>query len=194
MPWKPLPTTNLVKKRMFKKIRIISLLLISLTLVTPMLLLAQVYKHVDEEGNVTYSDEPQKKGDQPISLPEPTTIKIAPAPKSSTNSEGRKKAPPKKSIKYDSVEIVSPNNDEAIRSNSGDITIQISSSPELQTNHLYAVYVDGAKMLASAAPTVNLTNLDRGSHTATVQIQDENEQTLATSSPITFHLLRASVH
>jgi hypothetical protein len=178
---------------MNKKIRFISQLLATLILASnASLLSAQVYKHVDEEGNVTYSDEPQKKGDQPISLPEPTTIKIAPAPKLSTSS-GSKKSTKEKTIKYDAVEIVSPTNDEAIRSNSGDITIQISSSPALQGNHLYSVFVDGAKAQQSAASSVTLINLNRGSHTAVIRIQDENEQTLATSAPITFHVLRASV-
>ena len=141
---------------------------------------------------MTYSDAPTTKSDKPISLPEPTTIKIAPAPKSSS-SEGRKKPAQEKKVSYESVEIVSPANDEAIRSNSGDITIQISSSPALQGNHLYVVLVNGNKLQETAAGTVILTNLDRGSHTAVVEIQDEQEQTLATSSPITFHLLRASV-
>ncbi|WP_455212214.1 DUF4124 domain-containing protein [Kaarinaea lacus] len=177
---------------MRKYIRNISLLLAIITLaVNASLLSAQVYKQVDEEGNVTYSDAPQKKGDQPISLPEPTTIKITPAPKSST-SEGSNKPKQSKTVKYDSVEIVTPANDEAIRSNSGDITIQISSSPALHKNHLYAVLVDGSKVQETAAASVTLTNLDRGSHTILIQVQDEQEQTLASSSPITFHLLRAS--
>ena len=179
---------------MRKKIKTISQLLTLLILTTAATLIhAQVYKQVDEEGNVTYSDAPQKKGDQPISLPEPTTIKITPAPKSSTSS-GSKKSTKEKTVKYDAVEIVSPTNDEAIRSNSGDITIQISSSPALQGNHLYSVFVDGAKAQQSAAPSVALTNLNRGSHTAIIRIQDENGQTLATSAPITFHVLRASVN
>lgn len=178
---------------MRKIIRNISLLISTITLtINATLLSAQVYKHVDEEGNVTYSDAPQKKGDKPVSLPEPTTIKIQPAPKLSIG-EGDVKPVQDKSINYDSVEIVSPANDESIRSNSGDITIQISSSPALQRNHLYVVLIDGNKAQESAAGSVTLTNLDRGSHTVLIQIQDENEKTLATSSPITFHLLRASV-
>jgi len=81
---------------MRKKTLNISLLLAAFSLsLNASLLSAQVYKQVDEEGNVTYSDAPQQKGDQPISLPEPTTIKIAPAPKSST-SEGRRKTTFKK--------------------------------------------------------------------------------------------------
>lgn len=169
-----------------------SFLTIILLISTSTVVFAAVYKHVDEEGNVTYADEPQKKGDKPISLPEPTTIKITPAPKSSTSSEG-KSASEKKTVSYESVEITNPANDQAIRSNSGDITIQINSSPPLQGNDLYGVFLDGAKIQESAAPSVTLTNLDRGSHTAVVHILDENGQTLVTSSPITFHLLRASV-
>jgi hypothetical protein len=179
---------------MRKNIRNISQLITAIALASNVTLLsAQVYKHVDEAGNVTYSDAPQKKGDQPISLPEPTTIKIPPTPKSSS-SEGSRKAATAKTIKYDSVAIVTPANDESIRSNSGDVTVQFTSSPPLQGSHLYVVFVDGAKKQESAATSVNLTNLDRGSHTAIVHIQDEKEQTLATSAPVTFHLLRQSVH
>ena len=178
---------------MKKYFHIISLLIVSLGLGLVVLpLTAAVYKNVDEAGNVTYSDEPQKKGDQPVSLPEPTVVEIAPAPKSSTSSEGQRKPAQEKAVKYDSVEIVSPANDETIRSNSGDITVQVSSSPALQGSHLYVIMMDGAKVHESAASSVTLTNVDRGSHTVVAHIQDEKEQFLASSNPITFHLLRAS--
>ena len=178
-----------------RKLFIIISLLISTAgiLINPTRSTAEVYKHVDDKGNVTYSDAPQKKGDQPISLPEPTTIKITPAPKSGT-SASHKKPPSQKAFEYDSVAIISPNNDEAIRSNSGDITIQISSSPSLQTGHLYAVIVDGAKKLDSAAASVTLTNLDRGTHTAKIEIHNDQGQTIASSAPVSFHILRQSVH
>lgn len=178
---------------MKKDAHIITLLAASLGLALFVLpLTAAVYKNVDEAGNVTYSDEPQKKGDQPVSLPEPTVVEIAPAPKSSTSSEGQRKSTQEKAVKYDAVEIISPANDETIRSNSGDITLQISSSPALQGNHLYVIIMDGAKVHESAAASVTLTNVDRGSHTVVAHVQDDKEQFLASSNPITFHLQRAS--
>lgn len=180
---------------MRKKFQSISHLLVTLTVIIHSgVLTAQVYKQVDEKGNVTYSDAPQKKGDQPISLPEPTTIKITPPPKSATGEgDESSKAIQNQSVKYESVQIVTPANDAAIRSNSGDITLKINSTPALKANHLYAVFLDGTKVQESAAASVTLNNLNRGSHTVIVHIYDENEQTLATSSPITFHLLRASI-
>lgn len=152
---------------------------------------AEVYKHVDEKGNVSYSDVPQKKGDAPISLPEPTTYKSDRAPKSSTG-EGRKKPAPK-IVQYDSVVIAAPENGATIRSNTGDIAVQISSTPALQSSNVYVVFLDGNKIQESPAASVTLTNVDRGSHTISVQIHDDKAQVLANSEPVTIHLFRQSV-
>jgi len=152
---------------------------------------AQVYKHVDEKGNITYSDVPQKKGDKPISLPEPTTYKPD-APKSSIDNDKNKSAIPK-TIQYELVAITSPANDATVRSNSGDISVQISSNPALQGDSVYVVFLDGSEIQRSSAASLTLTNVDRGSHTVSVEIQDSNDQVLVASEPVTFHLFRHSV-
>ena len=159
------------------------------TLVTSAPLFADVYKHVDEQGNITYSDVPQKKGDKPISMPEPMTYQPLNTPKSSSGV-GAKKTTKPKTIQYDSVAIATPVNEETIRSNSGDITVQISSTPALQANNTYVVYLDGNKIQESPAATLTLTNVDRGSHTISVQIQDDKAQILASSEAVTFYLQR----
>jgi hypothetical protein len=164
--------------------------LLSPLVTTP--LLAAVYKHVDEKGNVTFSDAPQKKGDKPISLPEPSTYKPDTAPRMSTGEEN-KKTPAPKTVQYDSVVINTPENDAAIRSNSGDITVAFSSNPELQGNNQYVVFLDGSKIQESSDNSVTLTNLDRGSHSVLVQIQGDDGEVLSASQPVTFHLLRQSV-
>ena len=154
-------------------------------------LFAAVYKQVDEQGNISYSDVPQKKDDQPISMPEPMTFTSKPAPKSSGDGEGnQKRKSDQQSEKYDSVAINSPNNDETIRSNNGDVTVQISSTPGLQNNHLFVLFMDGNKVQESAATSVQLTNLERGTHTLTAEIQDDQSNTLASSPPVSFHLQR----
>ena len=115
-----------------------------------------------------------------------------PATQSSSSSETEKK-PAEKPVEYQSFTIMSPANDEAVRSNSGDVTIQLSLLPELQKKHYIIVILDGAKVHEGSSTSVTLTNLDRGTHTISAQVQDARENTLLASDPITFHLQRAAV-
>ncbi|WP_455204981.1 DUF4124 domain-containing protein [Kaarinaea lacus] len=153
---------------------------------------AAVYKHVDEQGNVSYSDVPSKKDEKPVKVEEPMTFTPDPATRSSSSSETEKK-PAEKPVEYQSLSIISPANDAAVRSNSGDVTIQLSLAPELQRKHYIIVILDGAKVHEGSSTSVTLTNLDRGTHTISAQVQDAREKTLLASDPISFHLQRAAV-
>jgi hypothetical protein len=159
---------------------------------------AAVYKSVDKDGNVIYSDVPEKKDQKPIKVEEPMTFESQPARRTTAESrsesgeESGRKAKPAPTD-YESLAITQPGPDQAIRSNSGDITVQVSASPVLQKDHVYVIYVDGSKVHEGTANSVNLTNQSRGSHTISAEVRDEQGNVLISSGSMTFHLLRHSV-
>lgn len=161
------------------------ILLLILYLFAIPVLAADVYRSVDENGNVIYTDKPTPDAEkiriddiQTIEGPDVKPFKYTPA-KSDTG--------PTYNIK-----ITSPENDAAIRSNNGDISIVASVSPGLSVGQQLILYMDGS-VAATGGPKFDLTNVDRGTHTATVALQSKDGEEIQRSSPVSFTVLRASV-
>ncbi|WP_455220950.1 DUF4124 domain-containing protein [Kaarinaea lacus] len=161
---------------------------------------AAVYKWVDDEGNaIKYSDVPQKAGDKPIDVPPPAMEFESKTPASIPEF----KPPPSSSEKapsderkivtaYSAVTIMNIRDDEGIRANGGIFSIKLASQPPLDaaSGDRYVVMIDGAAHQSSDSTEFQLENLVRGTHTISVQVQNENGSVLASSSPITMHVLR----
>jgi hypothetical protein len=172
---------------------ILMALLLSLTAATAQ---AEVYKHVDEDGNVSYADHPQHPGDKPINVPPPAmTFDSKPPKPTSSSTPAKPKAESKPDVTYQMLKITSPANDQAIRANGGSFPITVASRPGLNQaeSHRFVVMIDGTKHQESASPPITLTNVDRGTHTISVQIQDNKGNVLASSNSVTVHVLRASI-
>jgi len=162
---------------------------------------AAVYKWVDEEGNVTkYSDVPQKAGDKPINVPPPamefqsnTPSSVPefkpPTPTTDKTPSNREEA---SATAYSAVTIMNIQDDQGIRANGGVFSIQLASQPPLNaaSGDRYVVLIDGATYQSSDTAEFQLENLIRGTHTISVQIQDQKGSVLTSSNPITMHVLR----
>lgn len=151
---------------------------------------AEVYKRVNPDGSVEFSDVPDKTGEKPVTLPPPSTYKPPKQPLSLTMPDQTKKAPTP--IGYESLSINHPENDTTIRENTGNISVKIASEPALQPGHSFVLLMDGNKVGEGRAASFQLTNLPRGSHTLSVQIKDGEGNTLIQSGAVTFHLMRFS--
>ena len=148
---------------------------------------AAVYKWVDAQGDVHYSDVRPNKDAEELKLPEPTTYK--PVNSRSTSSSGS--LPEKSGSIYRALNITKPKNDATIRSNRGEVQVQLEVLPTLVPSHKIRIYLDGEEVTAGLKSTsVMLKNVDRGSHQLQAQIYDVNNQLRISSGPVTFHLKR----
>lgn len=150
--------------------------------------LAEIYRYRAPDGTVVFSDRPR---------PGSTRIEVGPnltVPATPVEQEPSKPpAPP--TATYESLEIVSPVNDETIRDNAGNVTVGIESRPILQSKqgHRLVVLMDGSPIgPPTTAMQIPLENIDRGSHTLQAIIVDANGQPLIRSGVLTFHLRRHS--
>lgn len=161
---------------------------------------AAVYKWVDDEGNVIkYSDVPQKAGDKPINVPPPamefdsktpaSVPEFKPPPSSTDNTRNEERKPV---TAYSAVTIMNIRDDEGVRANGGIFSIKLASQPPLDAaaGDRYVVMIDGAAFQSSDSAEFQLENLVRGTHTISVQVQNQSGSVLASSSPITMHVLR----
>ncbi|WP_455365318.1 hypothetical protein [Kaarinaea lacus] len=175
---------------------ILLILLLSLSFVVH----AAVYKHVDDEGNVIkYSDMPQKPGDKPINVPPPAMEFKSTTPPASTvfqpdtkSSKQTEKEERKPVTAYVAVTIMNMQDDQGIRANGGIFPIKLASQPALdaEAGHRYAVVIDNEPHQTSDKASFELQNLLRGTHSIQAQVKDRDGSVLASSSPITIHILR----
>ncbi|MDY6816486.1 MAG: DUF4124 domain-containing protein [Pseudomonadota bacterium] len=153
--------------------------------------LGEVYRHVDAQGNVTFSDEPIEGGETvdvkpvtTVTLPKPQTVRETDKLREEVKREG--------SV-YESVSFVQPQNEQAFYSGSGDVRFEVTSTPGLQAGHKYEVTLDGQPVAQTSSGSVVVNNVFRGTHEARVHIVDENGVQVKTGSPITFTVHRPSV-
>ena len=166
---------------------------------------SRIYKSVDAEGNAIFTDIPpsndEKKAE--VELGEINEFPTTRQPKAGAQETRRTRVadsgeneedvgPPT----YDSLQVTSPKYDLSIRENSGNISISVSLSPELSSQHGHALEIlMDDQVLASADRTfVDLENVDRGTRTVIARVIDEQGGTLITSEPVSFHMLRSSVN
>ena len=155
---------------------------------------AKVYKWVLEDGTVIFSDRPQDEKAEEVEL-RPTQTYTAPtytAPTPTRNSgEGAGTAPAgddKPFTGYKKFDIVSPAHDAVIRENTGAVTVSLQLDPVLQSGHQIEVKLDGKVLGKGASPSVALNGVPRGTHSLEAIIKDESGRTVATASPVLFHL------
>ncbi|EGR0304068.1 DUF4124 domain-containing protein [Vibrio alginolyticus] len=163
---------------------------------------AQVaYTWVDENGVVHFSDTPNK-GAKAIALP--NLEASAPAPEvESTESLAPQTTPPTASQNKPEkttdqplplqLSMLTPKHNETIRSNRGIINIQLETNRKLGIGEQLQLLLDGKPYGAPQNHIVwQLNNIDRGTHTLAVHAK-RSGKLIASTSPITVHLHRASV-
>ena len=121
---------------------------------------AAVYRWIDSDGTVTYSDRPQP-GSERLKLtplqtysPAPVPTDVAPAPKKSREVED-----------YEEFAILAPRNDATFRNNGGNIDVQLKLEPTLRGTHAVGILLND-RTVGEPGSTMSLTlsNLDRGTH------------------------------
>ena len=163
------------------------LLLISILMVLGSAATAEtVYRTVDENGNTIYSDQPSPDAEeihvedaQSINLPSAGPFVYTPLKKEQGGP-------------YTAITITSPENDAAIRDNTGNIRISVSVEPGLNPGRgdQIAIYMDGKQVAAGSSPQFDLENIDRGTHILNAGIIDAKGKVLISSPPVSFTLLR----
>lgn len=175
--------------------KIIQLLALYLCLIfSSSTVLAQMYKWVDKDGNISYSDQPPYKGAEQLDAPALTTMQPTAIPKKTKASDTSDKEKEEEApTVYSYLKITSPQNDMTIRDNSGNFSVSIGIKPALNTDqgHTLSLSLSGKVVKSKLSSTsINLTNIDRGTHKLSVSIKDKTGKTLRKSKPTTVHLYR----
>jgi hypothetical protein len=168
------------------------ILLTSITLALSAPVSAEIYRQVDAQGNVTYTDEPSGQSPaEPVDV-KPTTTITLPKPAAVREPEQLREKVKKEGSAYSDVRFTAPQDEKAFWSGSGDVSFQVTSSPGLKNGHKYEVTVDGQPVGQTASGTVSVRNIYRGTHQAGVSIVDSSGVTIKTGDTISFTIHRPS--
>ena len=154
---------------------------------------AQIYKSVDANGVVTFSDTPPKDSQTKVEQIEtPATVNAMQAtpiaPADSEERDGNE-------VGIDRViGIVSPTDNATIPMGAGIFDVAVDTTPELGDSESVELYLDEEKVgEAQTELTWTLNYVIRGAHKLEAKWVTEDGAILATSEPITVFVLRPSI-
>jgi len=152
---------------------------------------AEVYKSINADGDVVYSDTPTQ-GAERLKMPALPTYTPPPVAAPSFTP----KPAPEKSDYYKSFAFVSPTNEETIRNNLGILNIQVSLSPALlgRLRHRVQFFLNGEPYGTPVGNTsLTISNLDRGEYTLSATVVDTDGNTLISTGDIVVYMKRHSI-
>ncbi|MCC5865728.1 MAG: DUF4124 domain-containing protein [Wenzhouxiangella sp.] len=166
------------------------LLLLALCLLSLPLAAQPIYKVVDEDGNVTYTDQKPSEDAEPMDLPRlnvldggsPAAVPMAPA-SPARDRDG--------SSQMD-FRIVSPEHEEHIFGTGNTLHVRLSSSIDIPSTAQIVIYINGEAQSPVRSLNASFEEIDRGEHTLRAELQTSAGRVLASTDTITFYMRQAS--
>jgi hypothetical protein len=153
---------------------------------------AEVFMNVDAQGNRVFTDQP-KPGDA-RRVPLTKSNRIAANPTSAALLIAESSPEVQALFHYEVLRILIPEPDATIRSNTGEVIVSATNEPALQPGHHYRLLLDGQPTAEPGlSPVFPLSNIDRGSHTLSVEILDEQGRIVERTANQPFHMQRTSL-
>lgn len=158
---------------------------------------APIYKSIDNEGNVSYSDQLRPNSEQIIiNIPNIPQAASATSQEPSTLLNPEAKAQDTKQIKQYSISITEPTNESVFSTDIEKIQVNLSIEPNLSENDYVALKInDRIYNNAPGVTSFTLGRLDRGSYKlqAFVYSTDRKNKPKGQSNIITIHQIRATI-
>lgn len=147
---------------------------------------AGLYKGLDEEGNVTYSDKPFENSERFT----PPALTIVDAPKVPPKKEVVEEEEKTQETKYTKFSISAPVNDQTIW-NEPDLMVSLKLAPALSIaeGHTIWLLMDGKPIVKnSQSLLLQIGRSDRGQHTLQAQVRNKKGKIIKRSKAVTIHI------
>lgn len=153
---------------------------------------ADIYRIVDDEGRVSYTDQAPVEGQlaDRIEIDKPNTQPALKAKPVEAKTGTEQEALP---TRYDRVAIVQPANESTVPPGQMEVVVELVTEPTLAQNHQVLLLHNGAPYGEPAATnSFIIGDLIRGTHQIQARIIDENAKVIASSNTITLYVKRTS--
>lgn len=170
-----------------------SLLLIAIGLFAAAAAATEVYRWVDDQGQVHFSDRPREGAERVEIRPQTElgTPEFQRRPRRDPAEETEAEEP----FRYRSLEILSPSQEEVLWNIEGQLDVSMRLEPRLQQDHSVELLLDGEPVegLEPGSLQVRLSEVYRGVHVLKANVRDRNGQVLIESQPRTFAVQQTSI-
>lgn len=171
-----------------------------LMLILPMTLMAEgeIYKVVDENGNVTFTDQRPSEDAKPVDLPPlsvvSTDIQVEPAASVQDASGEAPKPPTTRDLRrqFSDFRIIQPQHEETFWGTENTVVVSWGSTQTVPPDMNVMLYVDGEGRQVAGEGSVTLT-LDRGEHQVYAELRDARNRRIVTTQTVTFFVKQHSV-
>ena len=161
-------------------------------------LTAQIYKVVDKDGNVTFTDRSPADGAKPVDLP-PISVIESPVYETKTKPAEAEAAANEPSLRdmrrnYKDFEITSPQPEQSLWQPEQATMVAWNARYQLHPGMQVTVFVNGQQYATSTEKMIPIGELDRGEHTVTAELKDAKNRKIATAKPVTFYIQRPNIY
>ncbi|MGY4531411.1 hypothetical protein ACVW0Y_000521 [Pseudomonas sp. TE3786] len=152
---------------------------------------AEIYKYTDANGNTVFTNQPpQGSKAESVNLPPVNTVQSPPPPTMPGNGQGNTPA----GQVYNVLEISNLPDEEALRSNDGNLTVGVHIEPALRIGDSLQLLLDGQPYGGlTNSLEFPLSNVERGEHSVSVQAFS-GDRLIQQSSTVTFSIQRVSTN
>jgi hypothetical protein len=151
----------------------------------------EVYRYVDENGTVVFTDQRPSDDARPMDLPEPSVMESRKlARKASQEEESEEETEPE--LVYPSLTMLSPKRGETFQGTGNTLPVRLVTREALRTGDQVVVYLDGQEQGRFQSLSVDLQQVPRGTHEVRTKILDENDNVVGDSGPVTIHMKQHS--
>ncbi len=156
---------------------------------------ADIWKVVDEDGNVTYTDQPPKDGTKPMDLPELSVIETDIQDVQTPVDEEEVKAPTTSELRklYRDFQITRPLQEETFWGTANTVVVTWGSRTPFTPDLNVRLFINGKARVAPATGGVSLT-LDRGEHKVFAELRDASNRRILKTDTVTFYIKQNSAN
>ena len=163
---------------------------------------AEIYKTVDENGNVIYTDQPPGPEARPMELPGLSiieTVRAMPGKRSSENDDEAEQQEQNALIRglrsnFRDFAIISPTPEQTFTGTGNSVTVAWKTRFQLQPDMVVVIYLDGNDGIPTRQSSITMPQLDRGAHTVYAELFGSGNRKIATTATVTFHVRQYSVN
>ena len=170
------------------RISLAFLLSVTLCLTITTAATAEVYKTVDKQGRVTYTDLPPPDTQaKVVELPVINTV-----PETQIQPRNTVSNPAVADVVYQ-LNIVAPENGTTLTPGDRSVDILVSVSPGLDDGLMLSYFLNDSLIERTTESTITLMEPPRGEHQLAVEVTDEDGKSFGKSPSVTFAVIRPTI-
>ena len=146
---------------------------------------SEVYRYMDSDGVIHYSDKPPSKEAKPVDLPPLQLVSPIVAPERTLSGAKAENDPQRVELS-----VVSPSPEQTFRGDDRQLRIQVQSERPLPEGYGLLYFLDGSPQNRSATRQMSyvLEGVERGEHLVSVAAVDAKGREVARTPPVIVHM------